>query len=126
MYLGYVTIYVENVVATVAFYEKAFKLKCRFVNESNVYAEMDTGKTALAFVDESIVNIPTIANRLSEQASGVGIGLVVDDVESHYRHAISHGAVALVEPNQRPWGQTVAYVKDNNGFIVEICGPVGH
>jgi lactoylglutathione lyase len=24
-----------------------------------------------------------------------------------------------------PWGQTVAYVRDNNGFLVELCTPMG-
>ncbi|MCB1833914.1 MAG: hypothetical protein KDH19_10850 [Geminicoccaceae bacterium] len=26
---------------------------------------------------------------------------------------------------QEPWGQTTAYVTDLNGFLVEICSPVG-
>jgi hypothetical protein len=24
-----------------------------------------------------------------------------------------------------PWGQTIAYVADINGFLVELCTPVG-
>ena len=50
MKLGYVIVYVADVAATVAFYERAFSLKRRFVHESGQYAEMETGATALAFV----------------------------------------------------------------------------
>ncbi|MDR7307276.1 hypothetical protein J2X15_002563 [Rhodoferax saidenbachensis] len=24
-----------------------------------------------------------------------------------------------------PWGQTIAYVADSNGFLVELCTPMG-
>ncbi|MFO0110274.1 MAG: VOC family protein, partial [Alphaproteobacteria bacterium] len=34
-------------------------------------------------------------------------------------------AAPLKKPEQKPWGQTVAYVRDLNGFLVEICSPVG-
>tara|TARA_B100000780_G_scaffold228853_1_gene168367 strand:- start:361 stop:567 length:207 start_codon:yes stop_codon:yes gene_type:complete len=47
--LGYIIIYVSNVPNTVAFYETAFALTCRFIHESSLYAEMETGSTTLAF-----------------------------------------------------------------------------
>jgi len=28
------------------------------------------------------------------------------------------------EPETKPWGQTVAYVRDRNGFLVELCSPM--
>ena len=30
----------------------------------------------------------------------------------------------LSEPATKPWGQTVAYLRDNSGFLVEICTPM--
>ncbi len=30
-----------------------------------------------------------------------------------------------MEPSTKPWGQTVAYVRDLNGTLVEIGAPVG-
>jgi lactoylglutathione lyase len=55
MKLGYSSVYVADVLATVAFYEKAFGLARRFVHESNLYAEMETGSThALYFVTISM------------------------------------------------------------------------
>jgi lactoylglutathione lyase len=43
--LGYVIIYVEDVLTTIAFYHKAFGLEQRFLHESHQYAEMETGQT---------------------------------------------------------------------------------
>lgn len=126
MKLGYIIIYVTDVPKTVAFYEKAFGLKTRFMLETNQYAEMETGGTALAFVNEEFVKDshsfrPTRKNELSP---GVEIGLVVDDVEKAFQTAIAAGATVVSKPEKKPWGQTVSYVSDNNGFLVEICSPM--
>ncbi len=127
MRLGYVIMYVKGIEETLAFYEKAFGLKRRFVHEGGAYAEMETGTTTLAFVDEKFVKdaYPFRPNRPSEETSGIQISLVTDHVEKQFEKAIQAGAVSLVKPIQKPWGQLVSYVKDNNGCLVEICSPIG-
>ncbi len=126
MRLGYVIMYVKDIQETVAFYEKAFGLKTRFIHESGAYAEMETGTTALAFADENLVkdSLHFRPNRHLEEAAGIEISLVTDLVEQQFDKAIQAGAVSVVKPAQKPWGQTVSYVRDNNGCIVEICSPV--
>jgi lactoylglutathione lyase len=126
MRLGYVIMYVKDVLETVAFYERAFGLKRRFVHESNAYAEMETGTTALAFVDEKFVrdSLPFRSNRCSEDAAGIEISLVTDQVQQQFDKAIETGAISVVKPTQKPWGQLVSYVRDNNGCLVEICSPI--
>jgi len=49
---------------------------------------------------------------------------VVKDVEAATARAIEAGATQLVAPTQKPWGQTIAYVRDLNGFLVELCTEV--
>lgn len=126
MHLGYIIIYVADVPSTISFYEKAFGLKLRFLHESNQYAEMETGQTALAFADETffVDSHSFRPNRSKEQAAGVEIALVVANVEEHFKQAVEAGAVEVAKPAQKPWGQIVSYVRDNNGFLVEICSPV--
>lgn len=126
MQLGYVIIYVEDVLATVDFYEKAFGLKRRFVHESNSYAEMETGSTALAFVDEKMVKESHSfrVNRSKDESAGIEIGLVAENVQQQFDRALKAGAKEVVKPMQKPWGQTVSYVRDNNGCLVEICSPL--
>lgn len=126
MHLGYIIIYVEDIPTTVSFYEKAFGLKLRFVHESNQYAEMETGQTTLAFANENFaMNSHSFRlNRRNEQAAGAEIAFVVENVEEHFKRAVDSGASEVAKPVQKPWGQTVSYVRDNNGFIVEICSAI--
>ncbi len=38
---------------------------------------------------------------------------------------VAAGAVAVAPPAHKPWGQTVSYVRDLNGVLVEIATEVG-
>jgi lactoylglutathione lyase len=128
MRLGYVIVHVADVPATLEFYQRAFGLRTRFLHDSNTYGEMDTGETALAFAAESLIEMNDIVarpNRRDEPPAGVEVGLVTGDVDAAYRKALAAGAIACVAPMVKPWGQTVGYVRDNNGFLVEICSPMG-
>lgn len=127
MKLGYTIIYVADVPATVDFYERAFHLERRFIHESNLYAEMQTGETTLAFAGEPMAEMNGLAirpNRNSEVAAGFEIALVCDDPHGAYEAALAAGAAAIKPPAQKPWGQVVGYVRDPNGCLVEICSPV--
>lgn len=124
MRLGYVIVYVRSVSATVEFYEAAFGLARRFVQESGQYAEMETVGATLAFAAEEFVSETVKSfrkNRPDAEPAGSEIGLVCGDVEASYARALSAGAAGLVTPLRKPWGQVVAYVRDNNGFLVELC-----
>ena len=127
MKLGYTIIYVADVPATVAFYEKAFGMNRRFIHESNLYAEMETGSTALAFAGEQMAAMNELAirpNRKGDAAAGFEIALVSDDPETAYKGAVAAGAGPVKPPTVKPWGQTVGYVRDLNGCLVEICSPM--
>jgi lactoylglutathione lyase len=121
--LGYVILYVPDVRATVAFYHAAFGLKIRFIHESGHYAEMDTGSTALAFASENFTPTTGLftANRRDKQSAGAEIALISEDVEKSFEQAVKNGAVLVLIPVRKPWGQVVSYVKDLNGFLIEIC-----
>jgi uncharacterized glyoxalase superfamily protein PhnB len=53
------------------------------------------------------------------------IALVDEDVAAAHARALEAGARELAPPKQKPWGQTVSYVRDPNGILVELCTPVG-
>ena len=125
MKFGYTILYVQDVRASVAFYEAAFGLKAKFVHESGDFGELDTGATALAFSSHRLL---TELNKHPKAADPGGpcfeIALVTDDVAAAVTRAVAAGA-ALKQPAEKmPWGQTVAYVVDLDGFLVEICTPV--
>ena len=122
--LGYVILHVPDVSAAVAFYEAAFGLSCRFVHPSG-YAEMETGVTALAFASHALVEANGLPPASHGQPSGAEVALVTRDVAGAFQCAVQAGAVAAVAPAERPWGQVVGYVRDLNGFLVELCSPMG-
>lgn len=129
MKLGYVIIYTKNVLETVAFYENAFEMKSRFIHESNQYAEMETGDTALAFVGDELadINVPVQyrKNTANDAPAGVEIVLVSENIVEVYKNAVAKGAKPIKEPVAKPWGQLVGYVLDNNGVLVELASPMG-
>jgi uncharacterized glyoxalase superfamily protein PhnB len=129
MKLGYTILYVPDIEQTVSFYEAAFSLERRFVHELGDYAEMETGQTVLAFASDALAssNFEAAYRQADPDAAppAFEITLVTDDVAGAFARATGAGASSLAEPSEKPWGQTVSYVRDVNGVIVEICTPVG-
>jgi lactoylglutathione lyase len=127
MKLGYMLFYVDDVLETMDFYEKAFGLKKGFAH-GNQYGEMITGQTKLGFVHHETARSHGFEyekSNLQKSPAAFEIGLVTPDVVAAFRTAVNAGAMAVREPETKPWGQVVAYVRDCNGFLVEICSPVG-
>jgi uncharacterized glyoxalase superfamily protein PhnB len=98
MKLKYTILYVENVLETLAFYQKAFGEQLAAL-----------GKNPVA---------PTPGRPSFE------IAFETDDVPVAFERAVAAGASAVMKPDQMPWGQVISYVTDKNGFLVEICSPV--
>ena len=128
--LGYVILYVEDVEASLAFYERAFGLARRFFHddEGKAYGELETGGTRLSFASLGLVashfsHQPRIAAP-GEPPLGFEIALTTTDVQALYDRALAACATAEAAPETKPWGQTVAYVRDNRGFLVELCTPM--
>lgn len=127
MKLGYTIIYVADVPNTVAFYETAFGITRRFIHESDLYAEMETGDTILSFAGNEAAEMSGLAifpNDPASPAAGWEICFVTDDVAAAYAHAVASGCRPISGPSEKPWGQTVSFVRDLNGCIVEIASPI--
>ena len=124
MRFGYTIAYVHEVERSVVFYERAFGLKRRFVDESGHYAEMETGETTLAFASNELghSNLPSgfRENDPAEPPAGVEIAFVAEDVGAAFQSALEAGATKVAEPKMKPWGQTIAYLRDPDGVLVEI------
>ena len=129
MKLGYTIVYVSDVAASLAFFERAFGLARRFLHESGAYGELETGSTALGFAQHATargnLGHDYVAAGNSEQPLGMEIGLVTADVAAACQQAVKAGATLLSPPTTKPWGQTVAYVRCPDGTLVELCTAVG-
>lgn len=123
--LGYTILYVQDVAKTISFYETVFDCKQKFVTPENDYGELVTGETTLSFASfalaQSNFDEPIIFSEISKAPLGFEIAFVVENVDETYHKSLENGASSLAKPKQKPWGQVVAYIRDINGFVVEIC-----
>jgi lactoylglutathione lyase len=128
MRFGYTILYVEDVTQAIDFYERAFGLTRRFVSDDASYGEMETGDTTLSFAKHTLagefIRGGYRRNDPAEPPAGVEIGFVTDDVAAAWDTALAAGAIVVSPPTTKSWGQTVAYVRDLEGMLVEICTPV--
>lgn len=127
MHFAYTIVYVADVAASLEFFERAFGLQRRFLHESGVYGELETGGTTLSFARHDIArgNLGHDYRHASDGAPlGMEIGLATQDVPSAYAQALQAGAQGLTPPATKPWGQVVAYVRCPDGTLVELCTPI--
>ncbi len=125
MQLAYTILYVENVEQTLEFYEKAFSLKRKMLHESGDYGELDTGNTTLSFASlELMQQIGKNPSSPKKGSPAFEIAFTTNDVTASINTALEAGAELVQEAEEMPWGQTTAYVNDQNGFLVEICTPM--
>ena len=128
MKFAYTILYVRDVARSLAFYESAFGLERRFLHESGMYGELETGSTILAFAAEAIAQSNLVGGFQSADPSrppaASEIAFATTDVQSAFERATRAGAVSAAAPKTKPWGQTVAYVRDPDGHLVELCTPL--
>ena len=62
-------------------------------------------------------------HRTGADPAAVQLAFVHDDVAAAFDRAVAAGAVAEVPLVEKPWGQTLGYLRDNNGFLVELSSP---
>lgn len=125
MQLAYTILYVDNVQKSLAFYNQAFGLETRFLHESGDYGELETGNTALAFSSRTLMtSLGKNTSKANPQSPSFEIALTTDDVPAAVENAVKAGAQLISAAEAMPWGQTVAYVSDLDGVLVEICTPI--
>ena len=120
--------YVKDVPKAIAFYSRAFGLEQRMIAPGDSYAELESGDTLLAFASMEMArdNVPegVIAHDPSGQPLAVEIGIMTSDVQAGYERAVEAGATPISAPVKKPWGQTVAYVRDPDGILIEVASEI--
>jgi uncharacterized glyoxalase superfamily protein PhnB len=128
MKYAYTILYVENVAETIGFYEKAFGFSPKFITAEKDYAEMISGETTIGFASTELGNsnfkdgFEKISN--SKKPVGIELAFTTENIEKDFQNAIISGATEFEPLTEKPWGQKVGYVRDNNGFLIEICTPI--
>ncbi|MCD0475462.1 VOC family protein [Flavobacterium sp. EDS] len=126
---GYTILYVNDVSKSISFYENAFGFTRKFITPENDYGELSTGETIISFASKELANSNLkkgfIESDLTNKPFATELGFITDNVEEVLVKSKEAGAAILQEAKQKPWGQTVAYIRDIDGFLIEICTPMG-
>ena len=125
---AYTILYVKDVSTTLEFYKNAFGFEQKFITPENDYGELISGNTTIAFANLELANSNLkngfIESKLSEKPFGIELAFTTPEVEKVMENAIKNGAELLEDEVTKPWGQQVGYLRDLNGFIIEICTPI--
>lgn len=126
---AYTILYVQDVTTAVAFYEKAFGFTRKFISPGNDYGELLVGETTLSFASNTLAHSNLsegfTESSLKNKPFGIEIGFTSENVEETIASALKAGATLVERAKTKPWGQVVAYVRDLDGFLIEICTPMG-
>jgi catechol 2,3-dioxygenase-like lactoylglutathione lyase family enzyme len=126
MRLRYTILYVDSPEKALAFYEQAFGLSRSMLHESGDYGELETGVTKLAFSSRKLMTeLGKTPGAPDPERPVFEIAFETGDVPAALARAVAAGAILKQPARAEPWGQTTAYVVDPNGFLVEICTPIG-
>ena len=128
MKFGYTIIYVSSVEETLEFYNKAFGFETKNILESKDWGELSTGNTTLAFATHKMgdINLEGKYHKadLNDIPFGIELSFLTDDVNAAFNRAVDAGALSIREPEEKPWGQVVCYVRSLDGTVIEIATPL--
>jgi len=128
MKFTYTILYVENVLETIEFYEQAFGFQKKLITPEKDYGELFSGETTISFASIELGN-SNFKNgfqksSLSNKPFGIELAFTTENIEIDFEKAKNAGATEVEKLTTKPWGQKVGYLKDNNGFLIEICTPI--
>lgn len=125
MKFKYTILYVADVAKTLEFYHQAFGFEIAMLHDAGDYGELMTGDTRLSFSSLNLMKqLGKDVASAADQAAVFEIAFETENVDESLQQALSAGAELVQGVEQMPWGQTTAYVRDINGFLIEICSPV--
>jgi uncharacterized glyoxalase superfamily protein PhnB len=128
MKFAYAITYVEDVSKTVAFYNHAFGFEIKFITPEKDYAELISGETTIAFasLELGMKNIPAGITPLNKKETPLATewAFTSENIEADFQKALDNGAILTAPISTKPWGQKVGYLRDLNGFLIEICTPI--
>ena len=117
----YVVLIVDDLDLSLAFYTDVLGLELG--HRSGPYAQLATGHTRVALYERTAMQdtlgfaiVPT-----PRDAPGFELGFKVENVDAAFEAFVRAGAEPVVPPTDRTWGQRTAYLRDPDGYLIELA-----
>ncbi|MEM7412686.1 MAG: VOC family protein [Myxococcota bacterium] len=117
----YVVLIVNDLDRSLAFYTGRLGLQLN--HRVDAYAQLATGRTRIALYQREAM-AETLGRPLSApdpDAPSFELGFKVEDVDAAYDELVEAGVPSVIEPTTRPWGQRTAYLRDPDGYLIELA-----
>jgi lactoylglutathione lyase len=120
-----ITLFVDDLAGTKAFYLEVFQLPILFEDEDSAVFRFDNTMINLlkSSAAMSLISPATVAS--PETGSRLQLTLDVENVDGTCAELAGHGVELLNGPMDREWGIRTASFRDPGGHIWEIAQPVG-
>jgi catechol 2,3-dioxygenase-like lactoylglutathione lyase family enzyme len=116
-----ITLFVEDLKVTKAFYEKVFGLPIHFEDDASAVFSFGNTLVNLLQVDAAHELVAPAAVASPEAGVRLQLTVNVDDVDAICEKLIASGVKLLNGPIDRPWGIRTASFRDPAGHIWEIA-----
>jgi catechol 2,3-dioxygenase-like lactoylglutathione lyase family enzyme len=116
-----ITLFVEDLAATRAFYEKVFGLPIHYQDEASAVFRFGNTLINLLVVGEASDLIGPAAVAPPEAGARAQFTLEVDDVDAMCAELTGRGVELVNGPLDRPWGIRTACFRDPAGHVWEIA-----
>ena len=121
-------LYVADVAKTIDFYTKAFGFPAKFTTPEGDYGEINTGNVTIGFVSyelaDSNLKKGFQKSAILEKPFGIELTFTSENIKEDFAKAIKAGAIEVEPLTEKIWGQTIGYLRDINGFLIEIGSPM--
>lgn len=124
--IGAISLFVEDLSRSKAFYEKAFGLSA--INEDDVsvmfrFKDTFVFLTKASAADEIIGPVPVAAPGTGARSE---FAIIVADVDAVCAELADNGVTLLSGPSDRSWGMRTAIFTDPDGHVWEIAQQIGN
>ena len=79
---------------------------------------------SIRFFNNECLKKGFIKSTPSGKPFGIELVFTTENIEVDFKKAIDNGALVYENIQEKPWKQHAGYLKDNNGFLIEICTPI--
>ena len=122
--IGAITLFVEDLDRSKAFYQEVFELKPMLEDETSAGFQLED---TFLFLTRSSRAPALIAPAAAGSPGNVPrhvFAIIVDDVDAVGAELTGKGVALLNGPHDRDWGMRTANFQDPDGYVWEIATPV--